>query len=149
MAAGTSLEPGPAGQQYYKICQESLCCLVRLTGDLGPGGLQEIKVGVFRGLHTVAGQYFMEVCLLTNIPATANIKISMAGLVLTIIIPCQKQSSHRMKRNISGTFSSGDVYPQAGRCRETRVAGDGLFSVEIMKNCTETIAIMARRYDLD
>ena len=50
---------------------------------------------------------------------------------------------------VSGTFSSGDVFPQAGRCRETRVAGDGLFSVEISNNCTDTIAIMARRYDLD
>ena len=86
MAAGTSLEPRAAGQHYYKICQDSLCCLVRLTGDPGTGGLQGMKVGVFRGLHTVAGQYFMEICLLTNIPTTANIKISMAGLVLTIIL---------------------------------------------------------------
>ena len=39
-----------------------------------------MKVGVFRGLHTVAGQYFMEICLVTNIPPSANIKISLAGL---------------------------------------------------------------------
>ena len=81
MTPGVSLEPGAAGP-YYKICQNTLCCLVRLTTDLGTGGadLGEMKVGVFRGLHTVAGQYFMEICLVTNIPPSANIKISLAGL---------------------------------------------------------------------
>ena len=83
MATGMSLEPEAAGPYwpYYKICQNTLCCLVRLTTDLATGAdLGQMKVGVFRGLHTVAGQYFMEICLLTNIPATANIKISLAGL---------------------------------------------------------------------
>ena len=83
MATGLSLEPGAAGpyRPYYKICQNTLCCLVRLTPGLATGvDLGQMKVGVFRGLHTVAGQYFMEICLLTNIPATANIKISLAGL---------------------------------------------------------------------
>ena len=50
---------------------------------------------------------------------------------------------------VSGTFSSGDVFPQAGRCRETRVAGAGLFSADITDNCTDTVALMARRFDLD
>ena len=79
MAAGINLETGPAGP-YSKICEDTLCCLVRVRPDQrGPGGLEDIKIGVFRGLHTVAGQYFMEICLLTNIPPNANIKISIAG----------------------------------------------------------------------
>ena len=79
MTTALSLEPGPAGP-YYKICQNTLCCLVRLTTGLGTGAdLGEMNVGVFRGLHTVAGQYFMEICLITNIPPSANIKISLAG----------------------------------------------------------------------
>ena len=53
------------------------------------------------------------------------------------------------KEKVSGTFSTADVFPQAGGCRETRVAGDGLFSVDISNNCTDTIAVMARRFDLD
>ena len=50
---------------------------------------------------------------------------------------------------VSGTFSSGDVYPQAGTCRQTSLAEDGLYSVDVLHNCTDTVAIIARRYDLD
>ena len=79
MTTGLSLETGAAGP-YYKICQNTLCCLLRLSTGQGTGeDLGRMKVGVFRGLHTVAGQYFMEICLVTNIPPSANIKISLAG----------------------------------------------------------------------
>ena len=73
MAAGLSFRTDPAWS-YKKICEDTLCCLVRFSRDL-----EGVKVGVFRGLHTVAGQYFLEVCLVTNIPPSANIKISIAG----------------------------------------------------------------------
>ena len=72
VTTGASLEVG--GQTYNKLCSGSLCCLVRLTS-----GAEAVKVGVFRGLHTVAGSYFMEVCLVTNIPPSSRLKISVAG----------------------------------------------------------------------
>ena len=36
------------------------------------------------GLHTVAGRYFMEVCLVTNIPAGSDTEISLTGSYLYI-----------------------------------------------------------------
>ena len=72
VTTGASLVVG--GQTYNKLCSGSLCCLVRLTS-----GAEAVKVGVFRGLHTVAGSYFMEVCLVTNIPPSSRLKISVAG----------------------------------------------------------------------
>ena len=49
----------------------------------------------------------------------------------------------------SGTFTSSDVYPQSGTCARTVVSGNGVFTVKIEDGCSDTVAIIARRYDLD
>ena len=49
----------------------------------------------------------------------------------------------------SGTFSSSEVYPQSGTCTRTHVSGNGVFTVKIEDGCSDTVAIIARRYDLD
>ena len=41
------------------------------------------------------------------------------------------------------------MYPQSGECDETRVARDGVFSARVEGGCSDTVAIIARRYDLD
>ena len=52
---------------------------------------------------------------------------------------------------LSGTFSSGHVYPQSGACpgSATHVSADGVYWVETQGGCSDTVAIIARRYDLD
>ena len=77
MSSGADLEVG--GESYNKLCSGSLCCLVRFTR-----GADTLKFAVFRGLHTVAGRYFMEVCLVTNIPAGSDTEISLTGSYLYI-----------------------------------------------------------------
>ena len=49
----------------------------------------------------------------------------------------------------SGTFTSSDVYPQSGTCARTVVSGNGVFTVNIEDGCSDTVAVIARRYDLD
>ena len=49
----------------------------------------------------------------------------------------------------SGTFTSSDVYPQSGTCAGTVVSGNGVFTVNIEGGCSDTVAVIARRYDLD
>ena len=48
-----------------------------------------------------------------------------------------------------GTFSSRHVYPQSGECAETRVTRDGVFRARVEGGCSDTVALIARRYDLD
>ena len=79
MSSGADLEVG--GAEYNKLCSGPLCCLLRFT----TGG-ETLRFAVFRGLHTVAGHYFMEICLITNIPAGSGIEISLAGPFLHFIL---------------------------------------------------------------
>ena len=41
------------------------------------------------------------------------------------------------------------MYPQAGRCQDTDVSEDGVFSVDVKQGCTDSVVMIARRYDLD
>ena len=72
MSSGTDLEVG--GAEYNKLCSGPLCCLLRFTRRG-----ETLRFAVFRGLHTVAGHNFMEICLVTNIPAGSTVEISLAG----------------------------------------------------------------------
>jgi len=107
-----------------KICQGILCCILSMSPS------EEIPSSVifaaFRGLHIAFGNYFMEVCLVAGIPSNMNVTF-----------------------NISGTFTSSDVYPQSGTCARTVVSGNGVFTVNIEDGCSDTVAVIARRYDLD
>ena len=57
--------------------------------------------------------------------------------------------AYSIKCDCLGTFSSRHVYPQSGECRETRVSRDGVFSAQVAGGCSDTVALIARRYDLD
>ena len=41
------------------------------------------------------------------------------------------------------------MYPQAGKCEDTKVREDGMFSVDVNYGCTDSVVLLARRYDLD
>ena len=83
----------------------------------------------------------MEICLVTGLEQDIQTKIEIAGWLKPMFI-----NRHKL---CLGTFSSRHVYPQSGECAETRVTRDGVFRALVEDGCSDTVALIARRYDLD
>ena len=95
----------------------------------------------------IAGNYFLEICLVTGLSSKQTFNVSVAG-----VFPHSGATTLYVTFCIlQGTFSSGHVYPQSGACpgSATHVSADGLYWVETLGGCSDTVAVIARRYDLD
>ncbi|XP_007535433.2 vascular non-inflammatory molecule 3-like isoform X1 [Erinaceus europaeus] len=86
----------------YTVCQKTLCC--HLTYKMSEKRRDEVYVlGVFDGLHTVEGQYYLQICTLlkcqTTDPSTCGEPVGSAFTKFE-------------EFSLSGTFGTSYVFPQ-------------------------------------
>lgn len=91
---------GSAGN--YTVCQKDLCC--HLTYRMSGSRMDEDYVlGAFDGLHTVEGQYYLQICTLLKCQTT-NLR--------TCGEPVGSAFTKFEEFSLSGTFGTKYVFPQ-------------------------------------
>lgn len=91
---------GSAGN--YTVCQKDLCC--HLTYKMSESRMDEVYVlGAFDGLHTVEGQYYLQICTLLKCQTTNS---------RTCGEPVGSAFTKFEEFSLSGTFRTKYVFPQ-------------------------------------
>ncbi|XP_004702052.2 vascular non-inflammatory molecule 3 [Echinops telfairi] len=86
----------------YTVCQKDLCC--HLTYRMSEKRMDEAyALGVFDGLHTVEGQYYLQICTLLKCQTT-DLK--------TCGEPVGSAFTKFEEFSLSGTFGTSYVFPQ-------------------------------------
>lgn len=86
----------------YTVCQKDLCC--HLTYKMSEKRSDEVyALGAFDGLHTVEGQYYLQVCTLLKCQTTD---------LRTCGEPVGSAFTSFEEFSLSGTFGTSYVFPQ-------------------------------------
>ncbi|KAG8540756.1 hypothetical protein GDO81_018633, partial [Engystomops pustulosus] len=86
----------------YSICQNDFCC--HLNYAIGEWDSDEVYVfGVFDGLHTVEGEYYLQICTLLKCQST---NLTSCGESV------ESASTKFDSFSISGSFSTSFVFPE-------------------------------------
>uniref|UniRef100_A0A8D1FJU9 CN hydrolase domain-containing protein n=1 Tax=Sus scrofa TaxID=9823 RepID=A0A8D1FJU9_PIG len=86
----------------YTVCQKDLCC--HLTYKMSEKRTDEVyAVGAFDGLHTVEGQYYLQICTLLK---CQTMDLSTCGE------PVGSAFTKFEEFSLSGTFGTSYVFPQ-------------------------------------
>ncbi|OCT75835.1 biotinidase [Xenopus laevis] len=76
--------PLPAVQGAVKVCSSSFCCYLNYTKTMVSNELYAL--GVFDGLHTVHGTYYLQICALVKCgglePETCGQEVTEAGTII-------------------------------------------------------------------
>nr|XP_031535909.1 vascular non-inflammatory molecule 3 isoform X3 [Vicugna pacos] len=86
----------------YTVCQKDLCC--HLTYRMSEKRTDEVyALGAFDGLHTVEGQYYLQICTLLKCQTTE---------LRTCGEPVGSAFTKFEEFSLSGTFGTSYVFPQ-------------------------------------
>uniref|UniRef100_A0A8C2VEF6 Vascular non-inflammatory molecule 3-like n=1 Tax=Chinchilla lanigera TaxID=34839 RepID=A0A8C2VEF6_CHILA len=86
----------------YTVCQKDLCC--HLTYKMSEKRLDEVfALGTFDGLHTVEGQYYLQICTLLKCQTTD---------LRTCGEPVGSAFTRFEEFSLSGSFGTSYVFPQ-------------------------------------
>ena len=127
------------------VCQNSLCCHLSFERDDQNEDDALFALGVFRGLHTEEGTYYLEICgLLKCLNQTAD---SCGQDVRT-------SDAHFSYFNLTGNFTTKYVFPMVVTDEMDPSAGEWTYDgVSTVSHGTDKGLVSAiqfgRRYDLD
>lgn len=86
----------------YTVCQKDLCC--HLSYKMSEKRADEVNaLGTFDGLHTVEGQYYLQICTFLKCQTTA---------LRTCGEPVGSAFTKFEEFSLSGTFATSYVFPQ-------------------------------------
>ncbi|XP_008820360.1 pantetheinase isoform X1 [Nannospalax galili] len=130
----------------YTVCQKDLCCHLRY--QMAEKRVDETyALGAFDGLHTVEGQYHLQICTLLKCKTT---DLHTCGSSV------DTASTKFAMFSLSGTFGTQYVFPEVLLSEvklapgEFQVSSDGrLFSLEPTSGPVLTVTLFGRVYEKD
>ena len=139
------LIPDEAADGEVAVCQNSLCCHLSYEHDVQDNDDALFALGVFRGLHTEEGTYYLEICgLLKCLGDTED----------TCGQDVRTSDSHFSYFNLTGNFTTDYVFPMVvtdeidPSADEWSYDGASTISPGTKKGLVSAIQF-GRRYDLD
>ena len=139
------LIPDEVADGEVAVCQNSLCCQLSYERDVQDNDDALFALGVFRGLHTEEGTYYLEICgLLKCLGDTED----------TCGQDVRTSDSHFNYFNLRGNFTTDYVFPMVVTDEIDPSADDWTYDgASTMSNGTKKGLVSAiqfgRRYDLD
>lgn len=130
----------------YTVCQNDLCC--HLSYQMSEKRADEVyALGAFDGLHTVEGQYYLQICTLLKCKTT-NLRTCGSSV--------DTASTRFEMFSLSGTFGTQYVFPEVLLSEvklapgEFQVSSDGrLFSLKPTSGPVLTVTLFGRLYGKD